>query len=230
MKRMLVVFAVAGGLLFAGLTTSAWATQQIGNFHITFVSSTVPPQGDPNVDDGWENPQTGELWTFYGEAPGNPFWNQWWYDDPPTWDRWKEIFYDVTIESWPADPQNPPPEADRVIVALNWSNMEFPETGPDGLFPLPEAEWAIERQVIFDGPVASNEVVQLKNDEPFIIPEYNPEWVSMDVWVEYANPEPVNRIEIFGTILHECVPEPNSLLLLGLAGLGILAGGRRKQA
>ena len=219
MKRLLLVFAIATGLVMAGFATQAWAQAQVGNFHITFNSIMGSPYGHPDVDDGWENPFTGERWTFYPNAPGNPWWNQWWYDDPPNPLRWKEIFYDITIESWPFDPTNPPPNSDQVLVAINWSNMQYPETGPLGTFPSPEEEWAIEREVIFNGMLAAGDVQNLS--DRFIIPDYNPEWVSIDVWVEYGNPEPVNRIEIFGSFTHECIPEPATagLLMLGVMGM-----------
>jgi PEP-CTERM motif-containing protein len=230
MRRLIVIFGVALGLMLGGFSQTVLAQPQVGQFHIKFDSIMSNPSGDPSVDDGWENPATGERWFYYGNAPGNPFWNQWWYDDPPTWDRWKEITYDITIESWPLDPQSPPPEADRVIVALNWSNMEYPETGQPGPPPNADQEWAIERKLIFDGPVSSGDVVQFSSDVPFIIPDYNPEWVSIDVWVEYMNPEPVNRIEIFGGIKHECIPEPSTLCLLAAGALGLLVSGRRNRS
>jgi hypothetical protein len=225
MKR-LVVFCAVLMLLFGGLTAAALADVQTGNFWISF-DPTLPAAGHPDFDDGWEGPD-GQQWFYYPNADNpeeGPFWNQWWYDDPPTQERWKEIFYDLTIEPWvPTGVEQPDGYFDRVRIALNWSNMEFPETGPVGPPPMPDEEYAIERSIIFDGDVVAGQPVVLSNvlDDPFLIPCYNPEWVSMDVWVEYTDPAYGNVIEIYGMLQHECVPEPSTFVLLGMGAFGLL--------
>ncbi|MCA9230457.1 MAG: PEP-CTERM sorting domain-containing protein [Planctomycetales bacterium] len=228
--RVLTVTGVVAGLLFAGLASTVLAQSQIGNFHITFNPLLPDPTGNPE-DDGWENPQTGERWFFYPNA-GTPWWNQWWYDDPPDPNRYKEIFYNITIESWQVDPgdPNPPTEPDQVIVALNWSNMQYPETGPIGPPPNADEEFAIERSVIFDSQLSAGEAITVLNEDPFEILEYNPEWVSIDVWVEYSGQVGTlggNRIEIFGNIIHTCIPEPGSVLLLLVGSTGVILSRRR---
>ena len=110
--------------------------------------------------------------------------------------------------------------------------MDYMETGPLGDPPGPDQEYAIERALIFDGDVFTGERVELDNllEGPFVIPDYNPEWVSMDVWVDYAmSSNPANNIiEVYGMLQHECVPEPAGLIFLCLGGLGLAAKRRRR--
>jgi hypothetical protein len=232
--KKLILFSTVLVLLLGGLTTTSWAEAKTGNFYITFDPTLPDPTGGA-ADNGWEDPASGQRWFLYSNSPIGPFWNQWWYDDPPTVERWKEIFFDLTIESRPFDPANPLPQdhADRVIVALNWSTMNYLETGPAGRPPMPDQEWAIERSIIFTGDVsADDEPIRVENlqNGPFKIPGFNPEWVSMDVWVEYSLPQPPygNVIEVFGMIRHECVPEPSTLVLLSMGAFGLLLLMRRR--
>ena len=174
---------------------------------------------------GWNQ---GE-WIYYDETD---WWNQWFYDDPPSWDRMKHIDYFLDIV--PIVPDSALTNAQiSVEVALNWSNMEYPETGPDGIPPMPPEEWAIEREVIFaeDG-LLPGQIYTVEG--AYDIWDYNPEWVSIDVRV-YAHgyetgTDPDTEmtfiedvflpVEITGSITHECIiPEPATLSLLALGGL-----------
>ena len=70
-----------------------------------------------------------------------------------------------------------------------------------------------------------------------MIPDYNPEWVSIDVrvyaWEEIEMPGPLPedppmfewvpmQVNIDGDIWHECVPEPATLALMLFGGLALL--------
>lgn len=216
LKKLAISFFV---LLF--IVAPALAVSQTGTFHITFDPMLGDPTEGPGPNDGWEGPD-GRQWAFYPDGPDGPFWNTWWYDDPPDPLRWKEIFYDLTIEAFDPNGQQPGGYTDTVIVALNWSNMQFPATGPDGAPPSPQEEYAIERAIIYAGPVAAGDAIRVENllNGPFVIPDFNPEWVSMDVWVEFTDPDPAvpNIIEVYGMLQHECVPEPATLGLLLVGG------------
>ncbi|MFC1780876.1 hypothetical protein ACFLZ8_01320 [Planctomycetota bacterium] len=73
-----------------------------------------------------------------------------------------------------------------VTIALNWSTLAYPEAGINGPPPLPGLfetpheyleDIFIHRIVIFDGWVLETTNIT----GTIIIPDYNPEWVSIDV-------------------------------------------------
>ena len=168
---------------------------------------------------GWSATGGDGQWIYY---PDTDWWNEWFYDDPPDWNRKKVITYDLTIVSGPTP-------GSKVDVALNWSNMDFQPTGEGG--PPPDSfheEW-IEREVIF----SSTDFLGLERViGEHTIPDYNPEWVSIDVRFYNYNqqvefPEPLS---IQGNITHECIiPEPSTLILLGMGALGLLTYAWRRR-
>lgn len=141
---------------------------------------------------GWNN---GE-WIRYDEAEPDrfPWWNQWFYNDPLDPERQKEITWE--LELIPLDPSG---DADWVEVALNWSNEQY----PNGLGrpPMANEEDFIERFTIFEGPV--DEVKFLESEQLFLIPDYNPEWISIDI--RYIDPVTAEGVLITGCIWHECI-------------------------
>ena len=194
-------------LVGAALAVPALAQQRRDNFNgrIFPTGDVAMPTGMEGGGSGWNN---GE-WIYYDQTD---WWNQWFYDDPPDPRRWKEISYEVRITPWSWDVV--PPE--RVEVAINWSTLEFPSTGPDGPPPMPDQESVIRREVIFSGPVDR----MMHFDGSLQIRDYNPEWVSIDARTEPISG--VNNIVVEGYILHECVPEPAATALLALGGLALL--------
>jgi hypothetical protein len=181
---------------------------------------------------GWRSPDTQMQWFLY-DAPTtptpqpNPWWNQWFYDDPPTSDRWKYIKYTIFVDLLPnsnlVDPEI------GINIALNWSNMKYPETGPDGRPPMPDEEWAIERKAVFPDDVIISPVdPSYTFTGEFIIPDYNPEWVSIDVyaWALGYEPGTTNQypmqVTVSGEVYHECIPEPATITLLSFGALALL--------
>jgi len=93
----------------------------------------------------------------------------------------------------------------------------------------------IWRQRIYTGPAVGAPFVIIGEYDIF---DFNPEWVSIDVWVnawEEIEIEPgifetvPLPVTVSGTIAHECIPEPSTLMLLGMGAVGLLVCGRRKR-
>jgi hypothetical protein len=115
------------------------------------------------------------------------------------------------------------PQPGQVDVAINWSTMAYPRgTGHPPIPPLDpvlEQEWIV-RQPVFSGPIGVGENRVISGTT--IIPNFNPEWVSIDV-------RGMNVGVYNGQLIHECVPEPATLaMLLGGGLLGLLVCLRRR--
>ena len=207
--RRLLLFSVAAVLAF--MVTPALAEPTTDNFSILLGESNVfSDGGGSGFNDG--TGVQGTPWYYYDNTD---WYNQWFYDDPPDPTRWKEITYDIVIETLGFN---------DVTIALNWSTLAYPETGPDGPPPLPpldpatEQEW-IRREVIFNDIV----LLPVNLNGTFIIPDYNPEWVSIDVRV-YGD-----LVWMEGFITHECIPAPGAIVL-GSIGIGLVGWLRRRRA
>ena len=112
--------------------------------------------------------------------------------------------------------------------------MAFPESGPDdtpGIMPPNEGH--LERQIIasvgISGPPPSGGVIISNQRQPFIIREYNPEWISIDIRVFAETDQIPQTVTLTGEVWHECVPEPSAALLLGLAAGGLVIRRRRRS-
>jgi len=136
-------------------------------------------------------------WYFYENTD---WWNEWFYDHPFDLERSKEVHitYDVRLMD--------PGLGGFLVFALNWSTQWWSEVGnpagEDRLPPLPpmspeDEELAIVRHILFQDDTITPEIQHF--DFSFIIEDYNPEWVSIDVWGW--------NFEITGGyISHECLP------------------------
>ena len=210
--------------------------------HDTFYGQLMPgPSMLPPPDSGgsgWDGDGVqGGDWITYPDPPdgGEPWVNQWFYNDPFDPDRWKEVFWDITVA--PADPGGA--GGVPVEIAINWSNEQFPDG--TGQPPMPDQENAIERAIIWTeaGGIPSDmpgmmwvgsagEIILVNppaDGTPFIIPDYNPEWVSIDI--RFADGTTTQGVLIDGDIWHECVPEPTTMAFLALGGLAVLRRRRR---
>ncbi|MEN8126639.1 MAG: PEP-CTERM sorting domain-containing protein [Planctomycetota bacterium] len=188
--------------------------------------------------EGWGTGWNGGEWNLYDQAPTVPsaWWNQWFYDDPPDDARMKHIEYGFTVIPSQSIDAAVSTYNINVAVALNWSNMGYPETGPDGSPPMATQEQYIEREIVlYDDDFLPNMAYEYLGE--YDIPDYNPEWVSIDVWVEargwntWTDPatgmtyteEFLLPVEVSGWIEHVClIPEPSTMILLGFGALALL--------
>jgi hypothetical protein len=232
-------------LVLAALAAPLSAQARHDTCYAAFVGGELQESGGT----GWNH---GE-WICY---PETGWWTQWFYAGRPDPERCKEIHFRIRI-----GPVLVGPPTDRLAsLAINWSHLEFPQTGPGGPPPMPDQEWAIDRRVIFGelGPVwidleipqtgpggpppmpdqectvqrrvvlseQDPSYIEIRTVAPFVIEEYNPEWVSIGVTF---NPSYEGELLIDGEIWHECVPEPATVLLLcGAAATALWRRERRR--
>lgn len=210
--------ALVGSLAVVTLlacTSGAWASEpsQCDAFSIALSNTNTPLAGYGTGYDDGSGP-----WYEYPQGLDPSWWNQWYYDHPPDDTRWKIIDYLFFIS-----PEVGVPGDYYVEIALNWSTLDY-EVGPNGIPPMAGQEQFIVREVIFADFLTSD----LELTDTFVVSEFNPEWVSVDVRVRpdiHVNP---GMLIIEGDLCHQCVPEPMTVGLLAVGGVALLRKKRRR--
>ncbi|MBN1163974.1 MAG: hypothetical protein JXB45_05305 [Candidatus Krumholzibacteriota bacterium] len=177
MKKSVILLTIALILTF---TAPVSAEEITDNFYITVGAGIIISGGGSGFNDGH--------WYVY---PSNWI-NEWFYDHPfdPTRGKIIHIEFD-----WAAmDPEC----TTDITVAVNWSTPEYSQLGLGNTEPpLPGCDEAlyIVRETFVDECGVFAEPQHVSYD--YIIYDYNPEWVSIDVMG--CNFEITN-----GVIVHEC--------------------------
>jgi len=202
MKAFLGIgLAVSALLLALGAAPAPAGVIRHGDF-----TATIDPDGSvTGSGSGWNDGQ----WVYYSSTG---WYNQWYYNDPPSWEseKWIDCHVELTCDG----------QSNIIQVALNWSTMAYNVSGHDVHPPMDDQTnppW-IERREIFTGQVNGSETLDIYQE----IDDFNPEWVSIDIrQVDYIGKGPVF---VMGTIDHQCVgvPEPSTLLMLPVLGLAAL--------
>lgn len=201
----MVFVACAGSARADDLTT-------LDQFWVTFdVNGQLVAGGGSGYGDG--------TWYYYENTE---WWNQWFYDHPYDPDRWKEIDLGFTIQ-----PSDPTYGGYYIELVINWSTPEWSADGVTDNPPLPpltpnDEGLYIARELVWSGEFCGVQEFVL---EDFIIPDYNPEWISIDV-----RGMGFEIVEGTGWIRHSClIPEPATLSLFGLGAAGLLAARLRRR-
>jgi len=152
----------------------------------------------------------GAHWYYY---PNTNWWNIWFYDDPLKLDPWYKIIdLSMTISSLDPAAQS------RFRYTINWSTPAWsPNSNAPPLPPL-----SVDEENLWIGRDGSpgfsvtytftDKSFDLKLDRYKLPIPYNPEWISIDI-------RGYNFKITDGFIRHECIPEPATLMFLGLGSL-----------
>lgn len=148
---------------------------------------------------GWWNAQMPD--TYWYEYPSG-WWNTWFWDDP--WDPTQAKTIRVIVWAWATGPDP------MLYFVVNWSTYDWTLLGfgpdwppipdvPGVPQPIDEELYIVREEFpIVIGPDHEN---REKNGYWVWIPDYNPEWVSIDIMGQ--------NVVIEGWIRHECVdPSP----------------------
>ena len=179
MKRM-IVFVMACVVVLFCLNSEAVVRED--NYYGEFDSGG-------NVLSGGGSGYQGGTWFAYPQNDGPTWWNQWFYNDPPSTERWKWIEWGFELR--PANDFNPINEVDNGIeipleveVAINWTLPEY--SNPDAP-PMAADDALIVRETVFRGLIGGfyedSEPTGPPMPNRIVIEDYNPEWVSIDVRV-----------------------------------------------
>ena len=185
-------------------------TPKVDNFWFSIEGpgNLLEPLSGGTFDEPGEN----GIWYLYDQAPGGmDWWNIWFYNDPLDTNKIKKIRMGFWIQSYNGS------DPGLLNYVINWSDSTWEGSG----FPTPSDEQYIRRSPV-NGPVIVNTGGPQWIELYFIIPDFNPEWISVDIWgenimVEQTPMAPPLSSELFsyydpilmngGIIVHECLPE-----------------------
>jgi hypothetical protein len=208
-EEIRIAFLMTAALLL--VTASVTAQIREGLFQIELYSQESI-DWDRSLNSGFQS-----TWYNYPQSQTTqlmPWWNEWFWNDPYIpGGKWVQVSFDYKLIN--------PDQPGDVFVTVNWTNGQWvglaePPTWQNTANP----EVFIERLTDYDvnwtfhlDPDPGNPGARWDSGKFWLPIKYNPEWVSVDV-------QGMGNVGIWnGVILHECVPEPATLILLVGGGL-----------
>ena len=229
--RYLIVFASLF-IVLGFLVAPSAAVEKTGLFWAEIIGT--PTHWNEQVVGGGTGYTSSGPWYWYPAPAGTiqsdiwgnvnlvPGWhNQWYYDDPLDLTRWKEVTLSFNMS------QIDPTQNGGAIVVINWStDLWSNEVAPPMSNTNEQGNLLIGREEVKELWIPANDPLggSYHFQGTFDLRDwgvnYNPVWISIDV-IGYnvllssqTNP---------GSIIHECVPEPSTLILLLMSGGMLLA-------
>jgi hypothetical protein len=213
-KFIVLIVALSATYLAYSQPPEEFLNPTVDNF---WIAIDYDNQIVPDSSGGSSDPDEGEdlLWNYYIQPPDTPWYNIWFYDDPFDASRMKRIRMGFWIKPLI------PGIAGQLFFVVNWSTPDWDPAVPG--YPKPMNENFIMRSPI-NGPIV---VPPIPPGGPplqwiemvYEIPQYNPEWVSVDIFgpniivSRIIKPPPPNSPLLpwwnghpGGTIVHECLP------------------------
>ncbi|MFH1701594.1 MAG: dockerin type I repeat-containing protein [Candidatus Zixiibacteriota bacterium] len=159
-------------------------------FWITLL--TGGPFGGGGGTDAYMDPTGGGPWYYY---PESQWWNIWFYDHPLDYERFKIIHIDVDLMV--LEPGLP----NFINFAVNWStDLWSLEGNPPGQPRIPPLPGVDEQQFIGRETLLEGSDLEGHFSFDYVIPDYNPEWVSIDI-----QGENIQVLQGASSISHSCV-------------------------
>jgi hypothetical protein len=162
----------------------------INQFWIGFDATGIPVSLTTGGTDYYDDGASLNGWYYYQNTG---WWNIWFFDHPFDPERYKEIY--ISFAWFPTESPY------YIEIAVNWSTPDWPPDLPPPIPPLApnEEDLYIHREFL---PVAEPGFYEF----PITVPDYNPEWVSVDVMGMNVEISPGT-----GYIEHTCIGLPVSM-------------------
>jgi len=221
--KILLATALIAGLSSLTFSQPSFTNPELDRFWIAIQYGDTVPGMNGGFSQIPGQPGEDMRWYFYPNEFGqNPWFNIWFWNGPFLPMNTKNILVGFWIQG-----NNPTGAPGFFEVVVNWSGPDWswpdPQPGPPlpPLSPQEEDLYVLRSEVLAQDQVFFGEFIWV--EFWYEIPDYNPEWVSIDIWgdgfeipLDYpVLPDPTSPIfpywiQFFGPgaglMVHECIP------------------------